>query len=406
MKVTLKNFIVPRLAPAGHKVYEPNVSTVVPTYKPGATALRLVEDLLRYNPKLQVVVVDDCTPQDYAPSAAVLERLRALKDRVVILRTPRNKLKAGALNIGVAYLLARKGPRTPAVVLTLDDDVVVGPGTIAAMVRQLLASPALGAVCSRCAVLNKNKNLLTRLQGLEYVGFNAIRLSDQGFMHGPLVMHGMLTAFRARALRQAGPFAERHLIEDYEMTTRLKVLGWDVQAALDAPAWTEVPERLRDFWRQRTRWSLGGVQAVLAARDRTAVLQDVLGHGVFIATLSVVVLLLLFSGGSPVPWWFSAIIISLSCVQLISWYGFQLYLMRWYKEKDAWDWLLRASVVLELLSSNIMTLVLLGSYAFIGFTWLARHSAAWGSGWDRVAKVVYEGFRIVGYSGQWGTRGS
>ena len=244
MKVTLKNFIVPRLAPAGHKVYEPNVSTVVPTYKPGATALRLVEDLLRYNPKLQVVVVDDCTPQDYAPSAAVLERLRALKDRVVILRTPRNKLKAGALNLGVAYLLARKGPRTPAVVLTLDDDVVVGPGTIAAMVRQLLASPALGAVCSRCAVLNKNKNLLTRLQGLEYVGFNAIRLSDQGFMHGPLVMHGMLTAFRARALRQAGPFAERHLIEDYEMTTRLKVLGWDVQAALDAPAWTEVPERL------------------------------------------------------------------------------------------------------------------------------------------------------------------
>ena len=406
MKVTLKNFIVPRLAPAGHKVYEPNVSTVVPTYKPGATALRLVEDLLRYNPKLQVVVVDDCTPQDYAPSAAVLERLRALKDRVVILRTPRNKLKAGALNLGVAYLLARKGPRTPAVVLTLDDDVVVGPGTIAAMVRQLLASPALGAVCSRCAVLNKNKNLLTRLQGLEYVGFNAIRLSDQGFMHGPLVMHGMLTAFRARALRQAGPFAERHLIEDYEMTTRLKVLGWDVQAALDAPAWTEVPERLRDFWRQRTRWSLGGVQVVLAARDRTAVLQDVLGHGVFIATLSVVVLLLLFSGGSPVPWWFSAIIISLSCVQLISWYGFQLYLMRWYKEKDAWDWLLRASVVPQLLYSNIMTLVLLGSYAFIGFTWLARHSAAWGSGWDRVAKVVYEGFRIVGYSGQWGTRGS
>src|SRR3989344_8638077 len=181
MKVTLKNFIVPRLAPAGHKVYEPNVSTVVPTYKPGATALRWVGDLLRSTPKLQVVVVDDCTPQDYAPSAAVLERLRALKDRVVILRPPRNKLKAGALNLGVAYLLARKGPRTPAVVLTLDDGVVVGPGTIAAMVRQLLASPALGAVCSRCAALNKNKNLLTRLQGLEYVGFNAIRLSDQGF---------------------------------------------------------------------------------------------------------------------------------------------------------------------------------------------------------------------------------
>lgn len=247
MKVSLKNFLVPRQLPPAHRVYEPVISAIVPTYKPGAALVHLVEDLLRYNPKLQVVVVDDCTPQDYAPSVAVLERLRTLGPRVTLLRTPQNRLKAGALNLALGYLLADKGPRTPAVILTLDDDVVVAPGTIAALVRQLLANPGLGAVCSHCAVLNKNKNLLTRLQGLEYVGFNAIRLGDQGFMHGPLVMHGMLTAFRARALRQAGPFAERHLIEDYEMTTRLKVLGWDVRAVLDAPAHTEVPETLARF---------------------------------------------------------------------------------------------------------------------------------------------------------------
>lgn len=364
----------------------------------------MIEDLLRYNPKLHIVVVDDSTPPGYESSMLVLEHFRSLAPRVTLLRTPQNKLKAGALNLGVAHLLARKGPHTPAVILTLDDDVVVAPETIASMVDELLGDPGLGAVCSHCAVLNKNKNLLTRMQGLEYVGFNAIRLSDRGFMRGPLVMHGMLTAFRVRALRQAGPFAEGHLIEDYEMTTRVKALGWDVRAAMGAPAWTEVPERLRDFWRQRTRWSLGGVQVVMATPDRTAVLQDVLGHGVFIATLAVLALLFLSSADSMVPWWFSAIIISLSCVQLISWYGLQLYLMRWYREKDAWDWLLRASLIPELLYSNIMTLVLLGSYAFVCFDRLARYSMNWGSVGAGITRAVYAAFRAIGYSGHWGTR--
>ncbi len=68
MKVTLKNFLIPTRTKQRPKVFEPSASAVVPTYKPGATALRLVEDLLRYKPRLAVVVVDDSTPQDHEPS--------------------------------------------------------------------------------------------------------------------------------------------------------------------------------------------------------------------------------------------------------------------------------------------------------------------------------------------------
>ena len=403
MRVTLKNFLIPTQPRAKHKVVEPNVSAVVPTYKPGATALRLVEDLLRYNPRLFVVVVDDCTPGDYAPSVAVLSSLRAMGPRVVVLRTPHNRLKAGALNAAFTHLLAHKGPHTPSVVLTLDDDVVVAQETVQRMVEVLLGNPQLGAVCSQCSVLNKNKNLLTRLQGLEYVGFNAIRLGDQGFLYGPLVMHGMLTAFRVRALRQAGPFAERHLIEDYEMTTRLKVLGWHVQAVLGAVAWTEVPERLGDFWRQRTRWSLGGVQVVLAAGRHVAVLQDILGHIMFVATLCMLVVLMLTNGGGA-PSLLLRVLIVLSVGQFISWYVLQVWLMRWYKEKDAWDWMLRISIVPELLFSSIMTVVLLGSYAYMGFACAARRLAKWGRAGAMIAQLGITLFGKIGYSGGWGTR--
>ena len=403
MRVELKNFLIPTQPRVTHKVVEPNVSAVVPTYKPGATALRLVNDLLRYNPKLAVVVVDDCTPQDYAPSAPVLDALRAMGPRVTVLRTPHNRLKAGALNMGLAHLLAHKGPYAPAVILTLDDDVVVAPETIQRMTEALLSDPRLAAVCSACRVLNKNTNLLTRLQGLEYVGFNAIRLGDQGFLYGPLVMHGMFTAFRVRALRQAGPFAEGHLIEDYEMTTRLKVLGWHVRAVLGAPAWTEVPERLSGFWRQRTRWSLGGVQVVLSAGRPIAVLQDILGHVMFVATLGVIAVLMLVDGGGA-PSLLLKVLIILSVVQFISWYVLQLWLMRWYEEKDAWDWALRISIVPELLFSSIMTVVLLGSYAYMGFAYVARGLSRLGRVGGHIAKLGITLFAKLGYSGGWGTR--
>ncbi len=403
MRVELKNFLIPTQPLKTHKVVEPNVSAVVPTYKPGATALRLVKDLLHYNPKLAVVVVDDCTPLDYAPSAPVLAALRSLGPRVTVLRTPRNRLKAGALNMGLAHLLARKGPHTPAVILTLDDDVVVAPETVQLMTEALLRDPRLGAVCSACRVLNKNTNLLTRLQGLEYVGFNAIRLGDQGFLYGPLVMHGMLSAFRVRALRQAGPFAEGHLIEDYEMTTRLKSMGWHVRAVLDAPAWTEVPERLSGFWRQRTRWSLGGVQVVLAARRPIAVFQDILGHVMFVATLGVIAVLMLVDGGGA-PSLLLKVLIILSVGQFISWYVLQLWLMHWYKEKDAWDWVLRISIVPELLFSSIMTVVLLGSYAYMGFAYVARGLGRLGGVGAGAAKLGITMFAKIGYSGGWGTR--
>ena len=403
MKVSLKNFFIPAQPQAKHKVFEPNVSAVVPTYKPGATALRLVEDLLAYNPRLGIVIVDDCTPLDHAPSIAVLECMRLLSPRVTLLRTPHNALKAGALNLALSHLLGRKGPRTPAVILTLDDDVVIAPETVQRMTDALLGDPKLGAVCSRCGVLNKNRNLLTRLQGLEYVGFNAIRLADQGFMRGPLVMHGMLTAFRARALRQAGWFSEGHLIEDYEMTTRLKSYGWEVRGVLDAPAWTEVPERLRDFWRQRTRWSLGGVQVVLEAGDKTVVLQDILGHVVFIATLALIAALLL-ADGSGAPSAVLRVIVWLSVLQFAAWYAVQVWLMRWYREKDGWDWFLRASLVPELLFSSIMTLVLLGSYAFIIFSYAARTLAGQGGLAARAVALGKALFARLGYSSAWGTR--
>lgn len=402
--VTLRNFVLPVRHERRQFAYEnARVAAIVPTYRPGAIAARLVRDLVRFNPGLRVYVVDDCSPREEG-SEALFEYIRAVSSNVTLLRTPQNKLKAGALNYALAHIAERKA--TPDVILTLDDDVVIAENTVRNLVTELMSSPDFGAVCSQCRVYNKNTNLLTRLQGLEYLGFNAIRLADEGFIKGPLVMHGMLTAFRASALQEVGGFAEGHLIEDYEVTSRLKALGWSVKSAMNAPAWTVVPDRLSRLWRQRTRWSYGGLTVVTRARSSAAVFQDLLGHSIFISMLIMIGILLMLRGNGDVPAFLAEIVIAISLAQLVLAYLFQLWLMRFYEESDKWDWLLRITLLPEFLYSYLMTAALIGSYVFHSFTvfsrWMRFH---FGTLAERFISVGERLFRAVGYTERhWGTR--
>jgi len=401
-RIDIRSFLVPTRHAASPFSYDAtHLFAIIPTYAPSEITLKLVRDLILWNERIIVYVVDDCSPQDHSERARLFQKIAAVSyHRVRILRTPENKLKAGALNHALAHIEANAP--SPDVILTLDDDVVIERHTVKNLVCALLASDSLGAVCSQCRVFNKNVNLLTRLQGLEYLGFNAIRLADEGFFHGPLVMHGMLTAFRGSALRAVGGFLEGHLIEDYEVTTRLKEAGWSVKSAPNAPAWTVVPEKLSQLWRQRTRWSYGGITVVARAVRPSAVIQDILGHFVFLSTLLMVVVLLFSKGSGLVPPLIAEIIIAISLLQLLIWYGFQLWLMRHYSEKDTRDWLIRLSLVPEFMYSYLQTAALLGSYVFHIFASLKRRNRGERS---RLATMGTRLFRALGYSERsWGTR--
>ncbi len=381
---------------------------MIPTYEPDELTGKLVEDIVRWNPEVLVYVVDDCTPQDRTESIEVIRKIAASSGKITVLRTPSNTLKAGALNYALKHIFARKNTNAPDVILTLDDDIVITSSTVRNLVTELMTYDHLGAVCSQCRVLNKNKNLMTRLQGLEYLGFNATRLADEGFFRGPLVMHGMLAAFRVSALEEVGGFAEGHLIEDYEITTRLKSCGWSVKSAVSAHAWTIVPENFSKLWRQRTRWSYGGLTVVDGVKYLPSVLQDLIGHGMFWATILMIDLLVVsvvFSSSGYVPPQIPGWIIALSLFQLAIWHVFQLWLMRMYKEKDVYDWIIRISILPEFIYINVLTFILMGSYFFFFFNILTHSVTEKSSVFSRrVVNIGHTLFRVFGYSKHWGTR--
>lgn len=385
-------------------IFTVKIAVIVPTYKPGPLTATLVGDIVRHNPGVHVYVVDDCTPSSYTEASSIFTSIASNGKAVTLLRTPVNRLKAGALNYALHVIDREPLKLRPEVIITLDDDVVINEHTIRNLVIELMRYKKVGAVCSQCFVYNRTKNLLTRLQSLEYQGFNATRLADEGFLGGPLVMHGMLTAFRRTALESVKGFREKHLIEDYDITARLKERGWHVKSAVNARAWTLVPETLGALWRQRARWFYGGMMVVSSMKKLTPVMQDVIGHGVFIVTI-ILINALLFFRGEGVPHAVADWILLLAFLHLGVWYSFQMWLMHLYREKDVYDWILRGTVVAEFVYSNIMTLVLIGSYLFFGFNLLARRVLELRNG--HLSLIVERGRRVFldfGYTEGWGTR--
>jgi poly-beta-1,6-N-acetyl-D-glucosamine synthase len=372
---------------------------------PLGLTVKLVKDLIAFNPDIMVVVVDDCTPEAHENLNGTFNAIRAISERVTFLRTPQNKMKAGAINHALNYLRSIK--REFDVIITLDDDVVIEKNTIQSLVSALLADDSLGAVCSQCRALNKNKNFLTRLQSLEYLGFNAVRIADEGFFHGPLVMHGMLTAYRMAAIRDVKGFTENHLIEDYEITVRIKEKGWHVRLAPRAYAWTNVPETLPQLWKQRTRWIYGGLTVLSSVRNYLAVIQDLIGHFIFLTMFALIMLSLILAGNDRIPVFYVNTIVILSLFEFVIWYGFQLWLMRYYAERDYKDWLIRLTIIPEFIYANFLTLVLLGSYAFFFFNWVTDKlelDKELNFGGFKLAEFCREIFTKFGYSKSWGTR--
>src|SRR3989338_3547481 len=103
-RLNLKDFVVPAHFPRVSVDLDAlKVAAVIPTYRPEELTAKLVEDLVRWNPRVRVYVVDDCTPSD-AASIRIFQKIAAVSDQVTLLRTPVNKLKAGALNYALEYI--------------------------------------------------------------------------------------------------------------------------------------------------------------------------------------------------------------------------------------------------------------------------------------------------------------
>ena len=230
----------------------PLVTVLVPSYNEERVIARSLESLLKQEyPNFEVLVIDDGSTDQTRACASELAGDYGTAT-VQVLRQP-NRGKAAALNMGISVARGE-------LVLCMDADSELAPGTIAAMVSHF-TDRSVAAVAGNVKVKNR-VNLWTRLQALEYIeGLNMVRQA-QGFFRSVNIIPGPVGMFRRDILLSVGGYESDTFAEDADLTLKLVSFGYGIRYEPRAISYTEAPTELLDLIKQRYRWTRGILQSM------------------------------------------------------------------------------------------------------------------------------------------------
>jgi cellulose synthase/poly-beta-1,6-N-acetylglucosamine synthase-like glycosyltransferase len=114
---------------------------------------------------------------------------------------------------------------------------------------------------------NASDNVLTRWQALEYSTCQNFDRRGYDLLNCIPVIAGAAGAVRREAINALGGFSPDTLNEDMDMTWQLLRAGWRIVNDSEAMAYTEAPNTVNSFLRQRFRWAYGTLQCLWKHRD-------------------------------------------------------------------------------------------------------------------------------------------
>ena len=255
----------------------PPVSILAPAYNEGETIEAAIESLLRVDyPRFEVIVVDDGSTDATLALARKYEgEHHAAHGRCTVrVFTKPNGGKWSALN----FAFRRS---TCELVLCVDADSRLEPQALRHLVSRL-RDPGVTAVAGQVRVRNR-ENLITRLQGLEYVQANGLIRMAQSLTGSVLVIPGPIGLFRRSALEEVylwahghraaagqaprpgdvdGPFEGDTFAEDFDLSLALLSLGGRTVYEPRAVSHTKAPAGAVRLLNQRYRWGRGTIQVL------------------------------------------------------------------------------------------------------------------------------------------------
>lgn len=153
---------------------------------------------------------------------------------------------------------------TGELVLTIDSDTVIASDGVRRLVNAFLANDKVVAVTGDVAALNAEVNWLTSLINQRYDFMFSQERAAQAANNALLCCSGPCAMYRRSILQQvwdaylAQSYRGRRCVSGDDLHLTNLVLAANrshkAQYVPTARAWTQVPETLRDFVRQQTRW--------------------------------------------------------------------------------------------------------------------------------------------------------
>lgn len=231
----------------------PPVTVFVPAYNEEKSIRETVQSLLDqvYPGKLSITVINDGSSDG---TAAEVESMLSSSSDLELINLPMNAGKSEALNDALSMCETE-------LVMTVDADCWVLKDGVRHLVQRLLSDPPnTQAVAGSILIRNSRVNWITQAQEWDYfLGIAAIK-RIQSLFQGTLVAQGAFSIYRKQALEAVDGWPKT-VGEDIVLSWRLLSQGYRIGHAEDACAFTICPTTVRQFVRQRQRWSRGLIEA-------------------------------------------------------------------------------------------------------------------------------------------------
>ncbi|MGB8022406.1 MAG: glycosyltransferase family 2 protein [Candidatus Nanopelagicales bacterium] len=234
-----------------------SVVALVPAHQEEAQVAATVRSLRAQTYPIEeiLVIADNCTDrtEEFARAAGAS-----------VMHTVGNTgRKAGALNQGLAAIAHRLDEYS--LVLEMDADSELADDWIEQAVRLMEIEPDLAGLsgyylAKDVEVDGPMARALAWWQKAEFARATRTRVRRDA-----TVLSGTATIFRASALMevradQGYVWDPASRVEDYRITTELRVRGWVTHATHRCRTRTDVMLTPQAWWRQRTRWQLGTLE--------------------------------------------------------------------------------------------------------------------------------------------------
>ena len=233
----------------------PLVSIIVPAYNEEVNVIASLENLLKSDyPNFEIVFVDDGSKD----KTYQLVKEAFQNHPKVMVNTKPNGGKSSALNYGIDKA---RGD----FFVCIDADTQLGTDAVSQLMKCFI-NEKVGAVAGNVKVGNAF-NIITKWQSIEYITSQNFDRRAFDYFNCITVIPGAIGVFRREAMFEAGKFDVDTLAEDCDLTIRILRKGWQIKNCNDAIAMTEAPETVKQFMKQRFRWTFGIMQTFWKHKD-------------------------------------------------------------------------------------------------------------------------------------------
>lgn len=266
--------------------YYPKVTCISNSYSEGRDVQKAVNSLLEqiYPGKIELLLVHDgsaINKQTYKAIADLLPKFNKYKNRSVrFIPKPQRGGRVSSTNMGLCYA-------TGEIVIAMDGDTSFDNDMVNNAVKAF-QDPNVVAATGPLRVRNSRKSLATRLQSIEYL--IAIFLGKVGLSEWNLInnLPGAYMIYRKSILDQVGGWTTG-TGEDLDLVIRVKQYftrhpKMKMAFVPDAVGHTDVPDTMKDFFKQRLRWD-GDLSYVYFRKHKLAFSPRLIGWRNFIAMI-------------------------------------------------------------------------------------------------------------------------